>query len=178
MDLPNEEINASEYTYTIPKRDCSDEQICQRNKSQAIRFFKHDFSVYEELVAEDIVIHGPATGQITRGIEAAKELDMGYAIAYPNSEFTIHDLLPVNDKVIVRWSLRGTHLGERKDLQLNKVATDVPPTNQEIFINGVHIYRFNKEGKIVESWAMWDRLRELEEIAHITITPKSPQEFR
>lgn len=162
--------------WTVPGFECNqpgDEAVCQRNKKQALRFFNHDFSVYEEIVAEDIWIHGPASGQETRGIVAAKRLDVGYATAYPNAEYKIHDMFASGNKVVVRWSVQGTQTGKRIGLRISGRTQDLPSTNQDIFLNGMHIYRFNQEGKIVESWAMWDRLGEIEQIADISITAKT-----
>ena len=174
MDMNHQASVPSEYNYLIHnKLQLDNEAICQRNKQQALRFFKHDFSVYEEIVAEDFWIHGPASGQETRGVEAAKRLDMGYVTAYPDAHYKIHDMFAVGDKVVVRWSVQGTHLGERKGLRINGGTQDLLPTNREISLNGIHVYRFNQEGKIAESWAMWDRLGEVEQIADISIVAKS-----
>lgn len=173
MDMNTQAAPASEYYYLISSQVASDEaMICQRNQQQTVRFLNHDFSVYEEIVAEDIWIHGPATGQETRGLEAAKRLDLGYATAYPDAHYQIHDMFAAGDKVVVRWSMEGTHLGERKGLQICRGTQDLQPSNRKVAINGTHIYRFNLEGKIVESWAMWDRLGEIEQIADISITAK------
>lgn len=160
----------SAYTYSIP--DEQQARICERNKKQVLRFFNHDFSVYEEIVTEDFWIHGPATGQETRGITAAKQLDMGYATAYPDAQYKIDDLFAVGDKVVVRWSVRGTQFGERKALQLAGGTVDLAPSNRPIVLNGIHVFRLNQEGKIAESWAMWDRLGEIEQIADISIKSK------
>lgn len=165
---------ASEYHSSIPHQSLSEEtMICQQNRNieQTLRFLK-DFSAYEEIVTQDFLIHGPATGQETRGIEAAKQLDMGYAIAYPDTQFQINDLIAAGDKVVVRWSSLGTHLGKREKLRISGGSIDLDPSNQKVFINGIHIYRFNQEGKIAESWAMWDRLGEIEQIAEISIVGK------
>lgn len=160
-------------SYSLPGQTSSEERmICERNIKQTLRFFQHDFSAYEEIVAPDFWIHGPATGQETRGIEAAKRLDMGYAIAYPDAQYKIEDLFATADRVVVRWSVRGTHLGKRENLQIAGEAVDLEPSGQPLFINGIHVYRFNEEGKIAESWAMWDRLGEIEQIATISLAPK------
>jgi predicted ester cyclase len=172
MEIDTQTNRGSEYSYVIYHQSESDE-ICERNKQQALRFFMHDFSIYEEIVAEDIRIHGPATGQETIGIKAAKVLDTGYAAAYPNAQYTIHDLFAASDKVVVRWSVQATHTGERRGLKISRGTQDLPPTNQEIILNGIHVYRFNQEGKIIDSWAMWDRLGEIEQIADLTITAKT-----
>lgn len=172
----NQAKPASEYHYSIPSQLSPEKAaICQRNIEQTLRFFKHDFSAYEEIVAEDFWIHGPATGQETRGIEAAKRLDMGYATAYPDAQYTIDDLFAAEDKVVVRWSVRGTHLGKRANLRISGGSLDLEPSNQKLFINGIHVYRFNENGKIAESWAMWDRLGEIEQIADISIAAKSQE---
>ncbi len=176
MDTNYEAAMPSEYNHLIDKKlQLDKEAICQRNKQQALRFFKHDFSVYEEIVAQDFRIHGPASGQETQGIEAAKRLDMGYVTAYPDAQYKIHDMFAAEDKVVVRWSVQGTHLGERKGLRISGGTQDLLPTNREVALNGIHVYRFNQEGKIVESWAMWDRLGEIEQIADISIAAKSPK---
>ena len=166
MDQPAPE---TEYNYLISNQS---ETVCQRNKDQVTRLLNQDFSQYEEIIAEDIVAHGPASDQETRGIEAVKKVDMGYATAYPNAQYKIQEIFASGDKVVVRWSIQGTHLGERNGLRISGGTQDLLPTNQEIHVNGVHIYRFNHSGKIVESWAMWDRLGEIEQIANISLTPK------
>lgn len=144
----------------------------ERNLNQSIRFFKHDFGQYEEIVAQDIRIHGPASGQETQGIEAAKRLDMGYAAAYPDAKYEIQELFASGDRVVVRWKVEATQTGERKGLRINGKSQDIPATNQKISIHGIHIYRFNEEGKIAESWAMWDRLGEIEQITQVSLSPK------
>ena len=169
MDANYQASPASGYNYLIADAL----SICQRNERQVLRFFKHDFSVYEDIVAEDIQIHGPATGQETRGVEAAKRLDAGYATAYPNAEYTIQEMFSAGDKVVVRWTVQGIQSGERKGLQLAGETHDLAPSHQGIILNGIHVYRLNQEGKIAESWAMWDRLGEIEQIADISITSKS-----
>jgi steroid delta-isomerase-like uncharacterized protein len=173
MDINSQPISNYEQNYVVSREvSLEAERICQRNIEQTLRFFEHTFSAYEEIVAEDFWIHGPATGQETRGIEAAKRLDMGYADAYPDAEYKIHDLFAVRDRVVVRWSVKGTHLGERKGLSLSGGFVDLEPSKQGIVLNGIHVYRFNAEGKIAESWAMWDRLGEIEQIADISIKSK------
>ena len=174
MDINNQPIAVFEENYSFSRESLLDaEKICKRNIEQTLRFFKHDFSVYEEIVAKDFWIHGPATGQETKGVEAAKQLDMGYVVAYPDAEYEIHDLFAAEDKVVVRWSVKATHLGERKGLRLSGSFVDLEPSKQRIVLNGIHVFRFNKEGKIAESWAMWDRLGEIEQIADISIKSKS-----
>ena len=171
--MDNHAHPAFEHHYSIPDALSSEgATICQRNIEQTMRFFKHDFSAYEEIVAEDFWIHGPASGQETKGIEAAKRLDMGYATAYPDAQYQIDDLFAAGDKVVVRWSVRGTHLGKRANLQISGGSVNLEPSNQKLFINGIHVYRFNHEGKIAESWAMYDRLGEIEQIAKISISEK------
>lgn len=171
--MDNQAHPAFEHHYSVPSQLSSEGATnCQRNIEQTVRFFKHDFSAYEEIVAQDFWIHGPATGQETKGIEAAKRLDMGYATAYPDAQYQIDEMFAAGDKVVVRWSVRGTHLGKRANLQISGGSINLEPSNQKIFINGIHVYRFNQEGKIAESWAMWDRLGEIEQIAEISISAK------
>ncbi|SRR6266545_1720167 len=59
------------------------------------------------------------------------------AVQYLHTAFapitaTIEDLIAEDDKVVVRWSLRGAHSGSFMDL---------PPTGQLVHLTGINIYR-------------------------------------
>ena len=62
--------------------------------------------------------------------------------AAPELQATLDDILAEGEKVALRWSARGTHLGE---------WLDVPPTGHHFTMSGISIYRI-AQGKAVEGW--------------------------
>jgi hypothetical protein len=65
-----------------------------------------------------------------------------YRAAAPELQATLDDIFAAGDRVALRWSARGTHLGE---------WLGVPPTGQHFTMSGITIYRI-AEGKAVEGW--------------------------
>jgi SnoaL-like polyketide cyclase len=50
---------------------------------------------------------------------------------------------------MTRWRMRGTHQGEFRG---------IAPTGEKVEINGIGIFRFSPEGKVVESLDSYDQL--------------------
>lgn len=69
--------------------------------------------------------------------------------AFPDHDATIENQLIEGDKAETRWWVHGTHQGEFQS---------IVPTGKEMEINGIGIYRFSEEGKVVESWFSYDQL--------------------
>ena len=72
--------------------------------------------------------------------------------AFPDKDFTIENVLAEGDKVLLRWTVRGTHLGEF----WTPVGTALP-TGKRIMLTSMALYRLD-EGKIVEEWNVHDWL--------------------
>jgi len=69
-------------------------------------------------------------------------------VAFPDLRVTLEDVIPAGDKVVVRWTDRGTHQGE---------FLGVAPTGRRVTTTGITIFRF-AGGKVVEQWTNWDTL--------------------
>jgi predicted ester cyclase len=102
----------------------------------------------EEFFAPNYVGHEPTSGDI-RGIEGAKQFAATYRQAFPDLQLTVEDQVAEGDKIVTRFSARGTHQGETEDFG--------PPTGNRMEITGIAIARF-AEGKIVEDWTNFDAL--------------------
>ena len=111
-------------------------------------FNKGDLSVVDEVCAPDAVNHDPAMPEDARGTEALKQQISMYRTAFPDLEITIEDTIVADDKVVLRWTSRGTHRGELMGLA---------PTGTHASVAGMSIDRF-ADGKIAESWNNWDTL--------------------
>jgi steroid delta-isomerase-like uncharacterized protein len=127
----------------------------QENKSVVSRELKEIFSqggnldAAEEIYAPDYVGHEPTFGDV-HGVEGAKQFAATYRQAFPDIQTTMEDQLAEGDKVVTRFTARGTHQGESEDFG--------PPTGNRIEVTGITIERFSEEGKIVEDWTNFDAL--------------------
>ncbi len=83
--------------------------------------------------------------------EALKQHIADAEAAFPRYEMIGEDLIIDGDKVVLRFSWRGTHQGN---------FMGIPATGREIDVPGIIIYRIdqdkNNETKIVEHWMQVD----------------------
>ena len=68
--------------------------------------------------------------------------------AFPDFHSTLEDMFAEGDKVVQRFTARGTHKGE---------FMGIPPTGKQVTITGIAIHRITG-GKIVEDWVNMDML--------------------
>jgi steroid delta-isomerase-like uncharacterized protein len=111
----------------------------------------------EEIYAPNYVGHEPTFGDI-RGVEAAKQFAAEYRQAFPDLQTTIEDQVAEGDKVVTRFTARGTHQGETEDFG--------PPTGNRLEVTGITIEQF-AEGKIVEDWTNFDALGLMQQLGLI-----------
>ena len=127
----------------------------QENKSVVRREFEEIFSqggnldAAQEIYAPDYVGHEPTFGDV-HGVEGAKQFAATYRQAFPDLQSAIEDQIAEGDKVVTRFTSRGTHQGETEDFG--------PPTGTRIEVTGITIEQFSEEGKIVEDWTNFDAL--------------------
>lgn len=74
--------------------------------------------------------------------------------AFPDVQTTLEDILVDGDKVVTRWTNRGTHTAP---------FMGVAPTGRQVSYTGISIDRL-ENGKIVESWRNSDMLGLLRQI--------------
>ena len=113
-----------------------------------------NLNVAEEIYAPDYVGHQPTAGTI-RGIEGAKRFAATMRSAFPDLSCTVEDQIAEEDKVVTRFTARGTHHGDTEDLG--------PATGNRMEITGIAIERFT-EGKIVEDWSNFDALGMMQQL--------------
>jgi steroid delta-isomerase-like uncharacterized protein len=107
---------------------------------------RRDVKGATEHCATDCKFHGFAPQ--TLDLEGYQHfLAMNFA-AFPDSEFTIEDVVAERDKVATRYTNRGTHRG---------AMMGIPPTGRQVTVTGIVITRF-VDGKAVEVWNNADDL--------------------
>jgi steroid delta-isomerase-like uncharacterized protein len=129
--------------------------ISRRSVEEA--FNKGNLDVLDELVSPSFVNHDPASPEDIRGVEGFKEFVNTYRSAFPDVRVTIEDQIAEGDKVVSRWSARGTQKGELQG---------IPASNKQVTVTGISIDKI-EGGKIVESWNNWDTLGMLQQLGAI-----------
>ncbi len=93
-----------------------------------------------ELADPQIVDHGFGW-EAPRGFEGVKQQYLQFRAEYPDLHYSLEDLLAEGDKVVCRWTLRGTHHA----------------SGERLTLTGINIDRI-ANGRIVEHWANHNRL--------------------
>jgi steroid delta-isomerase-like uncharacterized protein len=112
--------------------------------------------IFDELFAAHLVDHSVPPG-LPQTREGTKQVATLYWSAFPDLHLTIEDQIAEGDKVVTRWTARGTHTGQ---------LMGVPPTGKPMVVTGIRIDRL-LGGKIVETWAEIDQLGMLQELGAI-----------
>jgi steroid delta-isomerase-like uncharacterized protein len=84
-----------------------------------------------------------------------------YRSAFPDLNVTIDDIVAAGDKVLLRWTCKGSHKG---------TFVGKPATGKSITADGLTVMIF-RSGKIVEEWTHWGALKVLQELG-ITSIPQ------
>jgi steroid delta-isomerase-like uncharacterized protein len=113
---------------------------------------KGNLEVIDEIFAPDFVVH--ETDQDIRGPEGVRQFIFMLRAAFPDLYVTIEDVIAQEDKVVQRWTGRGTHQGE---------LMGIPPTGNQISVAGITISRFDG-GKVAEEWEVYDMMGMLQQL--------------
>jgi predicted ester cyclase len=112
-------------------------------------------AVIDEICATNFVYHG-SMGDL-RGLKDYKQSMSVWYDAFPDFHMTIDDMLVEGDKVVVRYTMTGTHKGE---------FMGIPATNKKVTIWVIQIDRV-AGGKRVEGWMRLDTLGMMQQLGVI-----------
>ena len=141
----------------------------EANKAIVRRIFEEAFgkgnlAVLDEIIAPDQVNGGPgALPGMPPGPEGNKMLITAYRNAFPDIHFTIDEQVAEGNTVVTRWTAHGTHNGELAGL---------PPTGKSATVVGMGVDRI-ENGKIVESWGLFDQFGMLQQLGVIPAPAQS-----
>ena len=128
------------------------------NKRLVGRFYKEvygdwNMAMVDEVVSPRFTSHDWPAGTPT-GAEGFGAFYSAIRTALPDARYEVDDLIAEGDKVVVRWRLLGTHLGD---------FGGIAPTGRAIALKGIAIYRL-EGGKLMERWVVTDLHGLLQEI--------------
>lgn len=116
-----------------------------------------------ELISPSHALHDPNISGSQIGPEAYKQLVARFTTAFPDLHFDIEDMFSEKDKLVVSWTVSGTHQGEYEG---------IPPTGKEISVDGITI-NYLADGKILDSYVSWDALGLMRQLGHAPPLGKS-----
>jgi steroid delta-isomerase-like uncharacterized protein len=125
--------------------------MSQQNKAVVDRFIQELFSegrleAADEYLADGFVNHDPFPG-FPPGRDGMKQAGALFRAAFPDWHSTVHELLAERDKVVERFTARGTHRAE---------FMGIPATGRSVEMDGINIFRL-EDGRIVERWGVLDQ---------------------
>jgi len=135
----------------------------EENKTIARRFNddvwdRGDEAALEELLDPNFVDHDALPGQ-SPDREGHKQILAAFHSAFPDLNVTTEDIVAEGDKVVSRWTARGTHRGE---------LMGIAPTGNGVTIKGIDVLRI-AEGRIVERWAQFNDLEVMQQLGAVPV---------
>ena len=112
-----------------------------------------DWSILDEFIAEDVVVHNPQLPGVTPDREGIKQAAEMFRQATPGR----HEIplqVAEGDLVVSLIVARGVHAGE---------LLGIPATGNDVDTEGIAIHRID-DGKIAEYWAVTDTARVLQQV--------------
>jgi steroid delta-isomerase-like uncharacterized protein len=133
----------------------------EANKNLARRLLVDDISNGDERVADEIIHpdffdHTNPPG-LQQGLAGHKAIVRLFRAAFPDSDWSIEDLVAERDRVVARTVFRGTHLGD---------FFGIPASGKRVEVQGVHVIRI-ADGKVAEHWGTNDDLGLMRQIGAI-----------
>ena len=104
-------------------------------------------------LAEDFVDHGAPPG-VAPGPDGFADGVRRILSAFPDARNDIDDIVAEGDRVVVRWTMTGTHAGD---------ALGFPATGRAIRLTGITISRI-VAGRIAEHWSFRDDIGMLRQL--------------
>jgi steroid delta-isomerase-like uncharacterized protein len=139
--------------------------MSEENKVVVGRFFQEVWNegklhTVDELLAADFVDHRAPAG-LPPGPEGTKAFLGSYRNAFPDMQTNIEDQIAERDKVVTRYTVRGTHQG---DLVMGNQR--IPPSGNRVEVTGINIDRLER-GELIESWSEFDALGMMQQLGII-----------
>jgi predicted ester cyclase len=124
---------------------------------------QHDPDVVDRFVAVDYVNHNPF---VADGREANRAFWSDYFTAFPDVVVTMEDLVVADDRVVGRFTYRGTHAGP---------FYGIAPTGTRVEMRSIDIWRV-AGGEFVEHWDELNLLDLFQQMGVIPSLEPRPEE--
>ena len=128
------------------------------NKALVRRFYDEVFNNknmagVNAFVAPNVIDHSLPPGAPGE-IEGVRQTITMFLTAFPDLYLALEDIIAEGDKVVVRWTMRGTHQG---------ASLGMPPTGKQFTLPGISLLRLDG-GMAAETWVSYDQLVMLQQL--------------
>jgi predicted ester cyclase len=135
--------------------------MSEKNKALIRRYIEEVWSKGNLDAADDIIhpdAHPPhGFDDLPDGSEGFKRLVTAFRISFPDLTRSIEDIVAEGDKVVVYYTLEGTHTGTGG-------IVSFPPTGGSLLVTGVTAFRI-VDGRIFEEpWAVHNAAQAIERL--------------
>lgn len=113
----------------------------------------------DEICAPDMVAHGTGVAaDAPTGPAFVREDAAGLREAFDIESLTNDDVVVAGDRVVIRWSMRGRHVGP---------FLGVDGTGRRVTASGIDIFRLER-GRIAEFWGEFNLLDLAQQVGAVT----------
>ena len=131
----------------------------KENRTQVRRYVEkvwneHRLDLFADFVAKDVVHHGSPE---ILGRDHMKQTATMILNAFPDFHQTIDDEIAEGDKVVLRWTSKGTHQGD---------FLGMPATGKRAVWSGMSVFRV-AGGRIVDLWVESDNMSMMQQLGAI-----------
>ena len=131
------------------------------NKALVRRFVdevqsRGNIDALDEICSPEFVNHSAPPG-VPSNCEGVKQLTVMFRQAFPDSYFTIEDMMAEGDKVATRKTFHGSHQGE---------FMGIPPAGRRVSMGLIDVVRIS-DGRVVEHWSVGDNLGMMQQLGVI-----------
>jgi len=129
----------------------------EENKALARRYIEEiwnrgNLDEAQEIVTPTFTFQGPI--RKVEGLDAFRQFVAAIRTTFPDLHFAIEDLIAEKEKVVICWTMVGTHKNEFMGIAV---------TGRQFRVPGATIVRLSG-GKIAEARPYWDRLGMVEQL--------------
>jgi steroid delta-isomerase-like uncharacterized protein len=115
---------------------------------------KRRIELVDEIISPSHALHDPNVSGSAIGPEAYKRQVTLFVTSFPDLRFSIEDVVAEKEKLVVAWTISGTHKRE---------FMGIPATNKKVSFDGITINHI-VNGKIMDSYVSWDALGMLQQL--------------
>jgi steroid delta-isomerase-like uncharacterized protein len=119
---------------------------------------KGDLNALSRVLSDKYVLHDP-TGLQSPNRDGSAALITAFRAGLPDLRVTVDLQLGEGDKVVNRWTVRGTHRGQ---------LLGVAGSGRRVAVTGVSIQRF-ADGLVAEEWQLWEQLSFYEQVGALKV---------
>jgi steroid delta-isomerase-like uncharacterized protein len=133
----------------------------ERNKAVVRRFIeeiqnKKNWDLFDDMHDPGFVNLSAPPG-VPNDLEGGRMFLGAFLNAFPDSHFSVDDMVAEGDRVVTKKTFTGTHTGD---------FAGIPPTGKHVELTYVDILRV-RDGKIVEHWLSMDQLSFMQQLGVI-----------